>query len=76
MFTNLRKTQRAYLSLSNALERLQAEVEQQTIYAAIKRGYFLPKEDYTKNKGLSATRSGLNNPHCLGLWRNKIFIQG
>jgi hypothetical protein len=45
MFTNLRKTQRAYLSLSNALERLQAEAEQQTIYAAIKRGYFLPKED-------------------------------
>ena len=45
MFTNLRKTQRAYLSLSNALERLQAEPEQQTINSAIKRGYFLPEED-------------------------------
>ncbi len=45
MFTNLRKTQRAYLSLSHALERLQAEPEQETINAAIKRGYFLPEED-------------------------------
>ncbi len=45
MFTNLRKTQRAYLSLSDALTRLQAEPEPQTLKAAIQRGYFLPVED-------------------------------
>jgi len=46
MFTNLRKTQRAYLSLSNALLNLEAEQpEQATIDVAIQRGYFLPEED-------------------------------
>jgi len=46
MFTNLRKTQRAYLSLSNALTDLKNEQpEQSRINLAIKRGYFEPGED-------------------------------
>lgn len=46
MFTNLRKTQRAYLSLSNALIDLKNEQpEQVRINFAIKRGYFKPDED-------------------------------
>lgn len=46
MFTSLQKTQRAYLSLSNALANLEAEQpEQSTIDTAIQRGYFLPAED-------------------------------
>lgn len=46
MFTNLRKTQRAYLSLSKALINLKVEQpEQSTINTAIARGYFLPEED-------------------------------
>ncbi len=46
MFTDLRKTQRAYHSLSNALLDLKAEQpEQSTIDYAIERGYFLPEED-------------------------------
>lgn len=46
MFTDLRKTQRAYLSLTQALSKLADEQpEQSTINAAIKRGYFLPEED-------------------------------
>jgi len=46
MFTDLRKTQRAYLSLTEALAKLSAEQpEQAVIQGAIKRGYFLPEED-------------------------------
>jgi len=46
MFTDLRKTQRAYLSLTQALATLAEEQpEQTTIQAAIKRGYFVPEED-------------------------------
>lgn len=46
MFTNLRKTQRAYLSLSTALNDLKAEQpEQSVIDTAIERGYFKPEED-------------------------------
>ncbi len=46
MFTNLRKTQRAYLSLTQALQQLEKDQpEQTTINNAIKRGYFLPEED-------------------------------
>ena len=46
MFTQLQRTQRAYISLSNALQSMQAEKpERETIKAAIQRGYFLPEED-------------------------------
>ena len=46
MFTNLRKTQRAYHSLTEALKNLDAEQpEKTTINGAIERGYFLPEED-------------------------------
>ena len=46
MFTDLRKTQRAYLSLAQALARLSEEQpEQSMIQGAIKRGYFAPEED-------------------------------
>ncbi len=46
MFTDLQKTQRAYLSLTKALIKLAKEQpEQATIKTAIKRGYFLPEED-------------------------------
>ena len=46
MFTDLRKTQRGYLSLTKALAKLSAEQpEQSIIQGAIKRGYFLPEED-------------------------------
>ena len=46
MFTDLRKTQRAYLSLTQALATLAEEQpEQTTIQTAIKRGYFVPEED-------------------------------
>lgn len=46
MFTHLRKTQRAYHSLTEALATLEAEQPEQTsIKAAIQRGYFLPEED-------------------------------
>ena len=46
MFTDLQKTQRAYLSLTKALLNLAKEQpEQHIIQTAIKRGYFLPEED-------------------------------
>jgi hypothetical protein len=46
MFSDLQKTQRAYLSLTKALINLAKEQpEQHTIQTAIKRGYFLPEED-------------------------------
>ncbi|MCF6190141.1 MAG: hypothetical protein L3J51_06675 [Cocleimonas sp.] len=46
MFTDLRKTQRAYLSLTEALAKLSAEQPGQSIIqGAIKRGYFVPEED-------------------------------
>ena len=46
MFTNLRKTQRAYLSLTKAAKHLETEQPEQVIInTAIKRGYFLPEED-------------------------------
>ena len=46
MFTDLRKIQRAYISLSEALINLEAEQsEQKTIDEAIQRGYFSPIED-------------------------------
>jgi len=46
MFTDLQKTQRAYLSLTRALINLAKEQpEQIAIQTAIKRGYFLPEED-------------------------------
>ena len=46
MFTDLKKTQNTYLSLSKAMENLQAEQpEQATINKAIERGYFIPEED-------------------------------
>ncbi len=46
MLTQLRKTQRSYLSLSSALQSLEKiQPEQSAIQSAIKRGYFLPEED-------------------------------
>ena len=46
MFTNLRKTQRAYHSLTKATKHLEAQQpEPVVINTAIKRGYFLPEED-------------------------------
>jgi uncharacterized protein YycO len=46
MFTNLQNTQRAYSSLTSALQNLEKDQpEQMTINTAIKRGYFLPEED-------------------------------
>jgi hypothetical protein len=46
MFSDLQKTQRAYISLTKALLNLAKEQpEHETIQAAIKRGYFLPEED-------------------------------
>jgi len=46
MFTDLQKTQRAYLALTKALINLAKEQpEQKAIQTAIKRGYFLPEED-------------------------------
>lgn len=46
MFTDLQKTQRAYLSLTKALIKLaKVQPEQKVIQTAIKRGYFLPEED-------------------------------
>lgn len=46
MFTDLRKTQRAYQALTLALVHLRKEQpEHKSIETAIQRGYFLPEED-------------------------------